>query len=145
MITFLENITHFPKKFPPRNWKRKNLPLDCQGSQSVPSQEKLRKQWCLFDQTENIDFNTEVRKITGDFTDGLLGSASELEVYKNLDVRREIEPIFDDFSYNDSGVKKRRQINTQSNKKQKLKKKEARANQTKKVTRVSKNVSVKRH
>ena len=111
----------------------------------VPSQEKLRKQWCLFDQTENIDFNTEVRKITGDFTDGLLGSASELEVYKNLDVRREIEPIFDDFSYNDSGVKKRRQINTQSNKKQKLKKKEARANQTKKVTRVSKNVSVKRH
>ena len=30
----------------------------------VPAQEKLHKQWCLFDQKENIDFNAEVRKIT---------------------------------------------------------------------------------
>ena len=29
----------------------------------VPSQPKLHKQWCLFDQAENIDFDTEVRKI----------------------------------------------------------------------------------
>ena len=32
----------------------------------VPSQDKLHKQWCLFDQTENIDFNAAVRKITAD-------------------------------------------------------------------------------
>jgi len=29
----------------------------------VPSQQKLHKQWCLFDQAENIDFDTEVKKI----------------------------------------------------------------------------------
>ena len=29
----------------------------------VPSQPKLHKQWCLFDQAENIDFDTEVKKI----------------------------------------------------------------------------------
>ena len=29
----------------------------------VPSQPKLHKQWCLFDQSENIDFDREVRKI----------------------------------------------------------------------------------
>jgi len=107
----------------------------------VPSQEQLRKQWCLFDQTENIDFNTEVRKITGDFTENLQGSASELEVYRDLDVRRDIEPIFDDFSQNDVGFKKRRH----TNKKPKLQKKETRGSQTKKITRVSKNVSVRRH
>ena len=121
----------------------------------VPSQEKLRKQWCLFDQTENIDFNTEVRKITGDLTESaetLEGSASVLEVYKDIGKRRQIEPIFNDydFSYvqtiNDSGYKKRRQAKvTKSEKKPKLKKKEAHGSQTKKITRVSKNVSVKRH
>ena len=121
----------------------------------VPSQEKLRKQWCLFDQTENIDFNTEVRKITGDFTESaetLEGAASVLEVYKDIGSRRQIEPIFNDydFSYvqtvNDSGYKKRRQAKvSKSEKKPKLKKKEALGSQTKKITRVSKNVSVKRH
>ena len=30
----------------------------------VPSQEKLHKKWCLFDQIVNIDFDREVRKIT---------------------------------------------------------------------------------
>ena len=29
----------------------------------VPSQPKLHKQWCLFDQSDNIDFDREVRKI----------------------------------------------------------------------------------
>ena len=29
----------------------------------VSSQPKLHKQWCLFDQAENIDFDTEVKKI----------------------------------------------------------------------------------
>ena len=122
----------------------------------VPSQEKLRKQWCLFDQTENIDFNTEVRKITGDFPESaetLEGSASVLEVYKDIGNRRKIEPIFSDydFSYvqtiNDSsGYKKRRQAKvTKSEKKTKQKRKEAHGSQTKKITRVSKNVSVKRH
>ena len=121
----------------------------------VPSQEKLRKQWCLFDQTENIDFNTEVRKITGDFPESaetLQGSASVLEVYKDIGNRGQIEPIFNDydFSYaqfNDSGeYKKRRQAKvTKSERKPKLKKKEPHGSQTKKITRVSKNVSVKRH
>ena len=109
----------------------------------------------MFDQTENIDFNTEVRKITGDVTENgetLEGSASVLEVYKDIGNRRQIEPIFNDydFSYaqiiNDSGYKKRRQAKvTKSEKKPKLKKKEAHGSQTKKITRVSKNVSVKRH
>ena len=120
----------------------------------VPSQEKLRKQWCLFDQTENIDFNTEVRKITGNFHENeetLEGSASVLEVYKDIGNRRKIEPIFNDydFSYaqlNDDGYKKRRQAKvTKSEKKPKQKRKEAHGSQTKKITRVSKNVSVKRH
>ena len=29
----------------------------------VPFQRKLHKQWCLFDQTKNIDFDSEVKKI----------------------------------------------------------------------------------
>merc|ERR1711953_83812 len=122
----------------------------------VPSQEKLRKQWCLFDQTENIDFNTEVRKITGDFPETgetLEGSASVLEVYKDIGNRRKIEPIFSDYDFSyvqtineSSGYKKRRQAKVaKSEKKPKLKKKEAHGSQTKKITRVSKNVSVKRH
>ena len=114
----------------------------------VPSQDQLRKQWCLFDQTENIDFNTEVRKITGDFTDNfqqLEGSASELEVYKDLDIRENVEPIAYDFSYlHDGSFKKRRHANT-NRKKPKPQKKETRGSQTKKITRVSKNVSVRRH
>ena len=108
----------------------------------------------MFDQTENIDFNTEVRKITGDLTESaetLEGSASVLEVYKDIGKRRQIEPIFNDydFSYaqlNDDGYKKRRQAKvTKSEKKPKQKRKEAHGSQTKKITRVSKNVSVKRH
>ena len=31
----------------------------------VPSQPKLHKKWCLFDQSDNIDFDREVRKIVG--------------------------------------------------------------------------------
>ena len=35
----------------------------------VPSQEKLHKQWCLFDQDDEIDFDQEVRKLTGNEPD----------------------------------------------------------------------------
>ena len=35
----------------------------------VPSQPKLHKQWCLFDQSYNIDFDREVRKIIGTHDD----------------------------------------------------------------------------
>ena len=79
------------------------------------------------------------------------GSASVLEVYKDIGNRRKIEPIFNDydFSYaqfNDDGYKKRRQAKvTKSEKKPKLKRKEAHGSQTKKITRVSSHVSVKRH
>ena len=31
----------------------------------VPSQNKLHKQWCLFDDLDKIDFDQEVRKIAG--------------------------------------------------------------------------------
>lgn len=31
----------------------------------VPAQPKLHKQWCLFDQADNIDFDREVRRIAG--------------------------------------------------------------------------------
>ena len=31
----------------------------------VPSQLRLHKQWCLFDNSDNIDFDREVRKIAG--------------------------------------------------------------------------------
>ena len=37
----------------------------------VPSQPKLHKQWCLFDNSENIDFDREVRKIAGTAEDNL--------------------------------------------------------------------------
>ena len=41
------------------------------GTIPVPSQPKLHKQWCLFDNSENIDFDREVRKIAGTAEDNL--------------------------------------------------------------------------
>jgi len=37
----------------------------------VPSQPKLHKQWCLFDNSDSIDFDREVRKIAGAAEDSL--------------------------------------------------------------------------
>jgi hypothetical protein len=45
----------------------------------VPSQAKLHKQWCLFDQREgDIDFDKEVRKITGDLEEEEKESQAEI-------------------------------------------------------------------
>ena len=88
----------------------------------VPSQPKLHKQWCLFDQVENIDFDREVRKIAGDVEEALKKTVNEnLEEEDNtgsdlsadsadrfiseltlLDVqspvKRDLQPVFEDFS-----------------------------------------------
>ena len=37
----------------------------------VPSQPRLHKQWCLFDNSEYIDFDRDVRKIAGTAEDNL--------------------------------------------------------------------------
>jgi len=79
----------------------------------VPFQPKLHKQWCLFDQAENIDFDSEVRKIAGSVENKLLldeenGQASSLgedEVFAELTLldvqspkKRALDPLFEDFA-----------------------------------------------
>merc|ERR1719264_661742 len=77
----------------------------------VPSQAKLHKQWCLFDQQEgNIDFDREVRKITGSVQQRRGGrvrspsfdEAAFISQLTLLDVqapdKRTLQPIFPDFA-----------------------------------------------
>jgi len=54
----------------------------------VPSQQKLHKQWCLFDNEENIDFDRQVRRIT------------ELanEEHYDSEIIEDFDPIFADYS-----------------------------------------------
>jgi len=54
----------------------------------VPSQSKLHKQWCLFDQEDDIDFDRQVRKIT----ELANSEPSENQIVGDLD------PIFTDYS-----------------------------------------------
>ena len=70
----------------------------------VPFQPKLHKQWCLFDQAENIDFDTEVKKIESKRRI-LEENGQDLPIDDDLDIfnlrspeKREIDPIFTDFS-----------------------------------------------
>ena len=123
----------------------------------VPSQEPLHKQWCLFDQTENIDFNAEVRKITADteldvYETGLeTEAASDLEILDDLDLRGSeskniefsITPVFDDLRslQHEYGKKKRHagQRQKQSGHQQREQ------SQSKRITRVAKNVSLRKH
>jgi len=89
----------------------------------VPSQPKLHKQWCLFDQVENIDFDREVRKIavdveealqkkvtdnleeedktsldlTAESTDRFISELTLLDVQSP--VKRDLKPVFEDFSH----------------------------------------------
>ena len=58
----------------------------------VPSQMKLHKQWCLFDQQEGyIDFDLEVRKIAGRVEEELARQEEEAnqieEAYQNEEDR----------------------------------------------------------
>ena len=114
----------------------------------VPSQEKLHKQWCLFDQTENIDFDQEVRKITKTDPDE---ENRDLEILSDLSPsesqasyhRRALEleplPLFEDLRSIQSNFdfgKKKRQTNNKNQRNH---------SQSKRVTRVSKNISVRRH
>lgn len=48
----------------------------------VPSQDKLHKQWCLFDNQQDIDFDQEVRKIAGTVEE----SEAEASGLENLDL-----------------------------------------------------------
>jgi len=90
----------------------------------VPSQAKLHKQWCLFDQREgDIDFDREVRKITGSVEEALKNEETSDSVQQRrggrgraqsfdeaafisqltlLDVqapdKRPLQPIFPDFA-----------------------------------------------
>ena len=57
----------------------------------VPSQDKLHKQWCLFDNSETIDFDREVRKIAGQAGDDLEESVNnrqgkKIEVTRSEDI-----------------------------------------------------------
>ena len=45
----------------------------------VPSQPKLHKQWCLFDQSDNIDFDREVRKIAATAEESLEKTENDRE------------------------------------------------------------------
>ena len=52
----------------------------------VPSQPMLHKQWCLFDQGVNIDFDREVRKIAGTAEDNLEKTVNEREGRKIVEM-----------------------------------------------------------
>ena len=122
----------------------------------VPSQDKLHKQWCLFDQSENIDFNAEVRKITADTeldayeTELEEEAARDLEILDDLDLQGSesrntdfsITPVFDDLRslQHEYGKKKR---NAGQRHKQNLQKRNQ--SQSKRITRVAKNVTLRKH
>ena len=122
----------------------------------VPSQDKLHKQWCLFDQSENIDFNAEVRKITADTeldayeTELESEAARDLEILDDLDLQGSesrntdfsITPVFDDLRslQHEYGKKKR---NAGQRHKQNLQKRNQ--SQSKRITRVAKNVTLRKH
>ena len=66
----------------------------------VPFQPKLHKQWCLFDQAEYIDFDTEVKKIENK-QKSLIDIRSETgdqDLFGDLrsPEKREIDPLFED-------------------------------------------------
>ena len=122
----------------------------------VPSQDKLHKQWCLFDQSENIDFNAEVRKIKADTepdayeTELEEEAARDLEILDDLDLTGSesrnigfsVTPVFDDLRslQHEYGKKKR---NVGQRHKQNIQKKNQ--SQSKRITRVAKNVTLRKH
>ena len=66
----------------------------------VPFQPNLHKQWCLFDQAENIDFDTEVKKIENKQKTlrELRNKTGDQDRFEDYDLRspekRAIDPIF---------------------------------------------------
>ena len=69
----------------------------------VPSQPKLHKQWCLFDQAEYIDFDIEVKKIENK-QKSLIGKRSETgdqDLFEDYDLKERAiatAPLFLDLS-----------------------------------------------
>ena len=70
----------------------------------VPSQPKLHKQWCLFDQADNIDFDTEVKKIENKQKSSIdiRSETGDQDLFGEYDLRFpekiEIDPLFEDTS-----------------------------------------------
>ena len=150
LLYFHDRFVYPVFKVPITNCSTINIP--------VPSQDKLHKQWCLFDQSENIDFNAEVRKITADtepdvYETGLEEEAArDLEILDDLDLQgsesRNIDfsvtPVFDDLrSLQHEYGKKKRNVGH----KQKLKQSTQKRNQSqsKRITRVAKNITLRKH
>ena len=113
----------------------------------VPSQEKLHKQWCLFDQIDHIDFDEEVRKITGDDpAEYEQSQPQDLEILSDLTPsetsnfvqRRGLEPLFDDFSDEFSSYGKRKRQSHGHRRKN-----AGHQSQSTKITRVQQNISVR--
>lgn len=66
----------------------------------VPSQAKLHKQWCLFDQQEgNIDFDREVRKITGSVEQALKDEDEIIDTVQQRRGGRGRSPSFDEAAF----------------------------------------------
>ena len=113
----------------------------------VPSQEKLHKQWCLFDQIDHIDFDEEVRKITGDDpAEYEQSQPRDLEILSDLTPsetsnfvqRRGLEPLFDDFSDEFSSYGKRKRQSHGHRRRN-----AGHQSQSTKITRVQQNISVR--
>ena len=110
MSQSLENITPLQlSNFLPTLDVSVQVPItDCSLVEiPVPFQPKLHKQWCLFDQAENIDFDIEVKKIENNKKslqqeeNGQDLAGDEIFAV-DIDLRtpgkRAIDPIFTDFS-----------------------------------------------
>ena len=148
ILYFHERFVYSVFKVPVTNCSTIDIP--------VPSQDKLHKQWCLFDQSENIDFNAEVRKITAETgpdvyeTELEEEAARDLEILDDLDLHGSesrnidfsITPVFDDLRslQHEYGKKKR---NASQRHKQNLQKRNQ--SQSKRITRVAKNVTLRKH
>ena len=110
----------------------------------------------MFDQSENIDFNAEVRKIKADTepdtyeTELEEEAARDLEILDDLDLTGSesrnigfsVTPVFDDLRslQHEYGKKKR---NVGQRHKQNIQKKNQ--SQSKRITRVAKNVTLRKH
>jgi len=64
----------------------------------VPTQNKLHKQWCLFDDLEQIDFDQEVRKIAGAAADHEDFNEDEDETVGNSVTERKAKELSEDYA-----------------------------------------------
>ena len=107
----------------------------------------------MFDQTENIDFNAEVRKIKADTEPDVYETELEEEAARDLEILDDLDlagsesrnigfsvtPVFDELrSLQHEYGKKKRNVG------QKYKQKKNQS-QSKRITRVAKNVTLRKH